>query len=280
MQELIIDEEFRTLLPELDSETYALLEESILENGCIFPLVVWGDILIDGFNRYNICMEHGIPFDTVSKTFNVRDDVMIWIIANQVSRRNLSPLQLSYYRGLHYAADKRLVMKSHGRNQYTALFRQNDGIAKTQPTAARLAEKYRVSPRTIERDAKIAEAINVLGATSPDAKRSVLSGATSITKKQLSDLLSGSEEDIVDIAAKLKDGTFERRRTASQVSDKGDSCSDPGETGQLPLAVTVRMMTDVFLSELCALSGNATAEELRTALKSHIVCLEELLGQI
>jgi len=280
MQELIIDEEFRTLLPELDSETYAQLEERILENGCFFPLVVWGDILIDGFNRYSICMEHGIPFDTISKTFDGRDEVVIWIIANQVLRRNLSPLQLSYYRGLHYTADKRLVMKSHGRNQYTVLSRQNDGIAKTQPTAARLAEKYRVSPRTIERDAKIAEAINVLGATSPDAKRSVLSGATSITKKHLNDLLSGSEEDIVDIAAKIEDGSFERRRAASQVSDKGDGHSGPDDAGQLPLAVAVRRITDVFLSELCALSGDATAEELRTALKSHIVCLEELLGQL
>jgi hypothetical protein len=34
MQEIIIDEEFKALLPALDPQTYALLEESMLENGC------------------------------------------------------------------------------------------------------------------------------------------------------------------------------------------------------------------------------------------------------
>ena len=126
MRELIIDEEFRTLLPELDSETYALLEENLLVNGCIYPLVVWGDILIDGFNRYSICTEHEFPFDVVSKSFDSRDEVLIWIIANQVSRRNLSSLQLSYYRGLHNTADKRLVNKSGGKNQYSEVSGQND----------------------------------------------------------------------------------------------------------------------------------------------------------
>ena len=47
MQEIIIDEEFRFLLPALDEETFRLLEENILEHGCLVPLVLWNGILID-----------------------------------------------------------------------------------------------------------------------------------------------------------------------------------------------------------------------------------------
>ena len=47
MQEIIIDEEFRFLLPVLDEETFRLLEENILEHGCRVPLVLWNNILID-----------------------------------------------------------------------------------------------------------------------------------------------------------------------------------------------------------------------------------------
>jgi hypothetical protein len=27
--------------------------------------VLWGDILVDGHNRYVICTQHGLPFQTV-----------------------------------------------------------------------------------------------------------------------------------------------------------------------------------------------------------------------
>ena len=73
MQEIVIDEEFKWLLPVLDAETFKLLEENILQNGCRDSLILWGDTLIDGHNRYEICMRHGLPFNTVSKEFDTRE---------------------------------------------------------------------------------------------------------------------------------------------------------------------------------------------------------------
>ena len=103
MQRIIIDEEFKALLPALDTDTYARLEANLLENGCRDSLVVWNGVLIDGHNRYEICTKHGIPFKTVNKEFSSREAALIWIISTQLSRRNLTPAQLSHYRGLHYA---------------------------------------------------------------------------------------------------------------------------------------------------------------------------------
>lgn len=84
-----IDKEFQSLIPPLTAEEYAGLEESILSEGCRDALVVWGDTLIDGHNRYEICTKHGIPFDTVEMDFPTRDEVIVWIIKNQFGRRNL-----------------------------------------------------------------------------------------------------------------------------------------------------------------------------------------------
>ena len=53
----------------------------------------WGDILIDGYNRYRICEEHGIEYSVVKREFDVRDEVMLWIMRNQLSRRNLNNFQ-------------------------------------------------------------------------------------------------------------------------------------------------------------------------------------------
>lgn len=87
---MIIDNEFKGLIPPLTDEEYKGLEESILKDGCRDALVLWGDTLIDGHNRYEICTRHNIPFTTVKKDFENRDSVILWMIDTQFSRRNLS----------------------------------------------------------------------------------------------------------------------------------------------------------------------------------------------
>ena len=84
-----IDVEFQSLIPPLTYEEKRMLEESILSEGCRDAIVVWNDTIIDGHNRYEICKKHGIPFETVSREFEDRNDVIEWIIKNQFGRRNL-----------------------------------------------------------------------------------------------------------------------------------------------------------------------------------------------
>ena len=84
-----IDAEFQSLIPPLTFEEKKMLEESILNEGCRDAIVLWGDTIIDGHNRYEICTKHGIPFETVSREFESRNEVIEWIIKNQFGRRNL-----------------------------------------------------------------------------------------------------------------------------------------------------------------------------------------------
>ena len=90
MQTLKIDAEFKALIPAMSVDEYNGLEQSLRTEGCRDALVVWGEILIDGHNRYEICQKHGIVFKTVGMDFKDRTEAKIWIIRNQFSRRNLS----------------------------------------------------------------------------------------------------------------------------------------------------------------------------------------------
>ena len=85
-----IDQEFKSLIPALTSEEYKQLEKSIIDEGCRDALVTWQDTLIDGHNRYDICNKHGIKFKTIANEFDNREDVLCWIINNQLGRRNLA----------------------------------------------------------------------------------------------------------------------------------------------------------------------------------------------
>lgn len=90
MRELIIDPEFKSLLFPLSTEEYSQLKENILRDGCLEPLIVWGDILVDGHNRYQICTENGVEFSVTQKEFSGRDEVIEFILRTQLGRRNLS----------------------------------------------------------------------------------------------------------------------------------------------------------------------------------------------
>jgi len=88
--EIIIDSEFKALIPPLAADELRQLEENILRDGCRDPLVLWDGILIDGHNRHEICTRHGLPFQTVEIQFESRAHARIWIRHNQAGRRNLS----------------------------------------------------------------------------------------------------------------------------------------------------------------------------------------------
>ena len=81
------------LIPALTEDEYKGLEASIVADGCRDALVVWGDVLVDGHNRYRICTAHNVPFQTVEKDFADRDAVKLWMMRNQLSRRNLNDFQ-------------------------------------------------------------------------------------------------------------------------------------------------------------------------------------------
>jgi N6-adenosine-specific RNA methylase IME4 len=87
--EIIIDEEFKGLCPALSEKERQQLENNIIAEGCREAIILWQGILIDGHNRYEICTRNKIKFKKVQKEFKSREDVKIWIIQNQLGRRNL-----------------------------------------------------------------------------------------------------------------------------------------------------------------------------------------------
>lgn len=92
MAEFTIDPEFRDLLPPLSEDERQKLMASLNADGCREPLVVWLEeaVLIDGHNRYAICNDLSLPYETVTKSFKTRDDVKLWMIRNQLGRRNIT----------------------------------------------------------------------------------------------------------------------------------------------------------------------------------------------
>ena len=91
------------LIPPLSQEEYEGLKQDILKNGQRIPIDVGyipredfrGHFIIDGHNRLAICDEFNIKtvFVDKPKEFDSLDEVKIWMIDNQLRRRNINDWQ-------------------------------------------------------------------------------------------------------------------------------------------------------------------------------------------
>lgn len=86
-----IKEEFKNLIPALSVEEFKQLEENCLTEGIRDAIITWDGYIIDGHNRYEIATKHQLKFETESKEFNSEVDAKIWMVNNQLGRRNLQP---------------------------------------------------------------------------------------------------------------------------------------------------------------------------------------------
>ena len=91
---ITVSEELKAYIDPLTPDEHEALERSLLAEGCRDALVLWGDLLIDGHNRYGICQKHGIPFQTVQHPhFKSMEDVHLWMIDQHLGRRSVSDFQ-------------------------------------------------------------------------------------------------------------------------------------------------------------------------------------------
>lgn len=171
---VIIDEEFKALIPPSSAEEIDLLTKSVIGQGCHDALKVWhtsdGDVLLDGYTRHGICSKYGVEFDIKPVDVSTREQAREWILRNQLGRRNLSPAEISLLRGRLY---NQLKGEQGGDHKSKC---QSDTLINA---ADELAAEHGVSPETIKRDGKLAEAVDVLKETEPDIEEQVLSGGVS-----------------------------------------------------------------------------------------------------
>jgi N6-adenosine-specific RNA methylase IME4 len=90
MKQLNINPVFRDLIQSLTADEFKQLEDNVLAEGIRDAIVVWNDTIVDGHNRYELAQKHSLQFDLHEVDFNSQDEAVLWIIDNQLGRRNLT----------------------------------------------------------------------------------------------------------------------------------------------------------------------------------------------
>lgn len=184
---IVVNEELKAYIEPLTPDEHDALERSILTEGCRDALVLWGDVLVDGHNRYGICQKHGLPFQTVQNPrFTSMEDVHLWMIDQHLGRRSVSDFQ----RGV-LALRKREIIADRKARAATA----------TEPAAS-------AAQAVAEVPAAAPEAMAALPAPDPLSSREAIAKAARLSSSQVVMIEKIQKQAAPELVAAVKSGTI------------------------------------------------------------------------
>ena len=232
-QRLVIDPEFRDLIPALQESERKILEENLIKEGCRDPIAIWNGVILDGHNRYDICRRHGIPYATVEVPIYNREEALAWICANQLGKRNISEETRRYLIGKRYNMEKMIgAHNPSGKNQHskeevraTMLPRPHydDTACRTRE---RLANEYHISHTTVLKYEYYSQAMDYIGEVMPELVPKILSGQVKVSQENILEMAKLSPLDLRRVGNELLKGqssagyTNSRRVLPTKVEQK------------------------------------------------------------
>ena len=282
---IVVNEELKAYIDPLTPEEHDALERSILAEGCRDALVLWGDVLVDGHNRYGICQKHGLPFQTVQNTrFQSMEDVHLWMIDQHLGRRSVSDFQ----RGVLALRKREIVAERRARA--AAAFVAGNAQAETQPeessataapAAASVAPPEDLSSReAIARAARLSSSQVVMiekiqKQAAPELVAAVKSGTISLNaaaavatlpaEEQVAAATAGKDE-LKQAAKRVREAKRKTREEAApKNSDEAPQPAEGAPTDELPaLRARVAELTaenEALRQQLAQLRAQLSAED-------------------
>ena len=208
VRQLKIDPQFRNLIHPLHPKERQQLEDNLLADGCLDPIITWHGFIVDGHNRYEICMKHQIPFAIVERDFACREEAIAWICANQLGRRNISEETRKFLIGKQYDAVRVVsrIRNPNGFNQYSERKDENraGGDDSRHRSAAEIAQANNIARGTVEKYTIYARALDTIAEKDPEIAQKILSGQYKIAHKNVVELSKLSPADIKKVERKIQ----------------------------------------------------------------------------
>lgn len=215
---ITINQELRDYIDPLTSNELLALEQSILREGCRDALVLWGELLVDGHNRYAICQKHALPFKTIqNERFSSIEDVKLWMIDNHLARRSVSGFQ----RGVLALRKKEIVTARRKQAQEHKLNAEIDSTQQlptietfknTTPDPVQVETREEIAKLAGISNSAVGQIEKIRKAATPELVEAVRLGTISINAAATIASLP-SEEQVIAVAG----GKKELQQTARQI---------------------------------------------------------------
>ncbi|MDL5030831.1 plasmid replication/partition related protein [Pelomonas sp. APW6] len=283
---IIVKEELKAYIDPLTPDEHDALERSILAEGCRDALVLWGDVLVDGHNRYGICQKHGLPFQTIQHPhFKSMEDVHLWMIDQHLGRRSVSDFQRGVLalRKKEILTERRQRRMAESAEQLAAAPGEAgaaepaadapwEGAAELPPVPAlntreAVARAARLSASQVQQIEKIQKS------AAPELVAAVRSGEVSLNTAATVAALPVEEQQAVVAAGKdeIKQAAKRVRQSKAKPKEAGEGGEEKLNSAGLP-PVTAESATEAQIKALQARVAELETEN--AALRAQLAALQ------
>ena len=263
---IVVLPELKAYIDPLTPDEHDALERSILAEGCRDALVLWGDVLVDGHNRYGICQQHGLPFQTVQNTrFQSMEDVHLWMIDQHLGRRSVSEFQ----RGVLALKKREIIAERRARAAAAVVAAKAEAaqspggqapwegdtdpvVAKALATVAKVPEDALDTREALARAARLTAAqVKAIEAihqnAAPEVVAAVKSGELSLNAAAVVATLSveeqqaaaaGGAQDLKQAAKRVREAKKKPKAGTQDMAAEGEAAAAPPDAAQLRQRVT------------------------------------------
>ncbi|WP_062366141.1 hypothetical protein [Variovorax paradoxus] len=262
---IVVNEELKAYIDPLTPEEHEALERSILTEGCRDALVLWGDVLVDGHNRYGICQKHGLPFQTVQNTrFKTIEDVHLWMIDQHLGRRSIS----DFLRGVLALRKKDIVDERRAR-ALAETAQPDDGAPFDADTPA--AESPAESP---------AESAAALPSPAPLSSREAIARAARLSSNQVVMIEKIQKQAAPELVAAVKSGVISINTAAAVASLPAEEQVSAANAGKDELRQAAKRVREARRKPREASAESDTADQLAGQQLDAVQMLERRVAEL
>jgi hypothetical protein len=254
---ITVNEELRAYIDPLTPEEHAALERSILAEGCRDALVLWGDVLVDGHNRYGICRKHGIAFNTVQNTrFQSMADVHLWMIDQHLGRRSVSDFQ----RGVLALRKKEILEAQAPVEPESSPEQAAAAVPAAEPLSTReaIARAARISSTTVSQIEKIQKAAApelVAAVKAGEVSINAAAAVASLPMEEQVAAVAGGKKQLQQAARQVREAKAGTRPPAAPKDDAAEVAPKPSEPPTEMLIASLRQTIAELTAENAALKA-------------------------
>lgn len=173
-QDLTINKQLRVIMPNLTPEDKRALDASLVQ-GDVKPVIVWNDMVLQGFDVLEICRVRGVPLKVKQLPCSNLDEAIEW--ACTYAFRNITictEAYKKYWIGLRYLSAKKNRRSTNPQIVETDEYDHVLNIVRQNRTIAAAASEFDISIGTFQKYGAFAKAINSIMSKNPVMGLSIL----------------------------------------------------------------------------------------------------------
>lgn len=204
--------EIELLIQPISKTDYSALESSVFANGCLEPITIWNNIIVDGHKRYDICCRRNLPFSTRSIPFKEMCDVISHVCMQQLHREDLTLEYHKYLIGRLYYAEAEIAARNFLLTTDNQRKKVNSSPSPPNKyaTAMQIGADYHISHGTVLKYSVYTKSLDNIRAKEVSLFSRILMGKLKISHENVIEVSRLPKEDLRCLITVLDENNIER----------------------------------------------------------------------